>query len=174
MLGTIFGGAAGSVTPLSYASDMSLGLNGDEDIFKNTASIINYLLQDTSYYSAIYPKVHVFALLGAVDSSADPKGLPKFALEADYHQSTVERYRETTRIILEDTSSLGILSGVYLHSSREAQLPSWVPDFSANAVRPGPFWDKISLRREPFNAAGPHSAKSCQFSVHGSHLHVRH
>jgi hypothetical protein len=174
MLGTILGESAGSVTPLSHASDMSLGLNGDEDIFKNTASIINYLLEDTSYYSATDPKDHVFALLGAVDRIADLKGLPRFALKADYHQSTVEIYRETTRMILEDTSSLGILSGVYLHSSREAQLPSWVPDFSAKAVRPGPFWDKISLRREPFNAAGPHAAKSCHFSVHGAQLHVRH
>jgi hypothetical protein len=26
----------------------------------------------------------------------------------------------------------------------------------------------------PFNAAGPHSAKSCHFSLHGSQLHVRH
>jgi hypothetical protein len=73
MLGTILGEAAGSVTPLSYASEMSLGLNGDEDIFQNTASIINYLLQDTSYYSATDSKDHVFALLGAVDSIADLK-----------------------------------------------------------------------------------------------------
>jgi Heterokaryon incompatibility protein (HET) len=174
MLGTIVGEAAGSVTPLSHASDMSLGLNGDEDIFKNTALVINYLLEDTSYYFATDPKDHVFALLGAVDGIADLKGLPKFALKADYYQSTVDIYRETTRIILEDTSSLGILSGVYSHSSRETQLPSWVPDFSASAFRSGPFWDKLSLRRKPFNAAGPHSAKSRHFSVHGSQLHVRH
>jgi Heterokaryon incompatibility protein (HET) len=80
MLGTILSEAAGSATPLSYASDMSLGLNGDEDIFQNTASIINYLLQDTSYYSATDPKDRVFALLGLVDIIADLKGLPKFAL----------------------------------------------------------------------------------------------
>ncbi|KAF2131218.1 hypothetical protein P153DRAFT_395600 [Dothidotthia symphoricarpi CBS 119687] len=98
------------------------------DYHQNQKSSLLGLLKATESFSATDPRDKVFALLGLV---GDSNG--KSSFYADYAKDVVEVYRNVTRHILYNDSSLDILSCVGEISKQDPKyknLPSWAPDWS--------------------------------------------
>ncbi|KAK1995513.1 heterokaryon incompatibility protein [Colletotrichum falcatum] len=98
-------------------------------------ALLFLMLHLTIGVEASDPRDQVFGLLGILNLLLDTSGRPRTGLEPSYCKGTtaVTVYTETALFIMEDCGNLALLTAVADDADRQVkELPSWVPDFSAN------------------------------------------
>ncbi|KAF4211226.1 hypothetical protein CNMCM5878_002911 [Aspergillus fumigatiaffinis] len=99
---------------------------GDKATVPRELSLEN-LIFDTWTFNATDPRDNVFGLYGLLREGGTVDWKP------DYSQSVGEVFARATKEIIQKAGELRILSAVHDESLRNiADLPSWVPDYSAN------------------------------------------
>lgn len=89
-----------------------------------------YMLWITQHRKATDPRDRVFALLGLPTDLCSHE----LSFEADYHQSTIEVYRDLARFSILNLQSLDVLSYVcHADSFLTSDSPSWCPRWDRNA-----------------------------------------
>ncbi|OJD17352.1 hypothetical protein AJ78_02537 [Emergomyces pasteurianus Ep9510] len=108
--------------------------------FEKRDLCLRTLLRHFRASKALDPRDKVYALLGLVCGKSSSTGItglhpnpqPKRII-ADYTKPIEHVYRETAAYIIMEEQNLKLLTNEYPPNSRERQdMPSWVPDWSAN------------------------------------------
>jgi hypothetical protein len=117
------------------------------------------LLYDTWTFVTTDPRDKVYGLFGLVAIS---KGS---TWEVDYESSVEECFAEVTRRVIQETSSLKILSCIQGESHRKIRIyPSWLPDYSL------PYFNMMSTL---YDAAGSNSRAELLPSARWDRLRLR-
>ena len=161
----------GSISNLNFdAYAFADRLTASSDVLQSSSALLALLLYDSRSYRATDPRDHVFATLGILNQTALVKRDPRCPIKADYHKSTAEVYLEAMKYVLENTQSLNLLAlkSDQISENSPDQLPSWVPDFTAE----GPLAFMLLLGAY-FDASRCRSNVPQGFSITGQNLSVK-
>ncbi|KAL8762929.1 MAG: hypothetical protein Q9184_001151 [Pyrenodesmia sp. 2 TL-2023] len=148
-------------------------LNRSRNAPSDAATLLATLLFLTRGFKATDPRDHIFALFGIVKRVAKIKGFQSLPIFADYTNTTSEIFCHVMKLILESTGWLAFLAFVPHRSMQSiANMPSWVPDFSARSQIPL-MWLAESKEVPRFNAGKVHHSTGSEFKVDRHQLHLQ-
>jgi len=103
------------------------------DSKRTSASWLVYFSLTNRWADATDLRDKIFSHLGLVNNIAEEDGAPPATMQALYMPTTTasDIYKEAMEMLVEEHDSLAVLMGLNdPPCSRQADLPSWVPDFS--------------------------------------------
>ena len=98
----------------------------------NSIGIFEDLLLNTRSCNASDTRDTIFGILGILKRRCQLSGFPELSLRPDYGLTPAQLYQQVAVLMIEETTSLSILSSVEASANQQMthNFPSWVPDFS--------------------------------------------